>query len=110
MLDYLWNFSKFKDVNWGLKNLEFMLLLGNDLYEFEILDILLNPKTFARVIQSVSFTQAMDFIEDNIINNGFILDDLKMNLLNSPEMVAYAFVGAFLMYSDVLDTEGDEED
>ena len=31
MLNYLWTFSKFREINWGVKNLEFMLLLANDL-------------------------------------------------------------------------------
>ena len=42
----------------------------------------------------------MDFIEDHIINNGFVGDDLKMNLLNSEEMLPYTFVGAFLHYTE----------
>jgi hypothetical protein len=33
MLDYLWNFNKFGKTNWGIKNLEFMLVLANDLQE-----------------------------------------------------------------------------
>lgn len=43
MFKYLWTFDKFKEVNWGMKNLEFMLLLGNDLYENELMEILLTP-------------------------------------------------------------------
>ena len=31
MLDYLWNFNKFNKTNWGVKNLEFMLVLANDI-------------------------------------------------------------------------------
>lgn len=51
----------------------------------------------------------MDFIEDHIIHNGFIDDDLKMNLLNSDPLVTYAFIGAFLHISGSSDTECDEE-
>ncbi len=110
MFDYLWNFSKFKDVNWGMKNLEFMLLLGNDLYENELMETLLSPKPFSNVMYSISFHQAMDFIEDHIINNGFINDELKMSLLNCDQMIAYSFVGAFLHYTGITETQCDEED
>jgi hypothetical protein len=50
----------------------------------------------------------MDFIEDNIISNGFIPDNLKLNLLNSDEMLPYAFVGAFLHISSNYETEDEE--
>ena len=41
MLDYLWNFDLYRDVNWGIKNLEFMLMLVNDLNDDKALEILL---------------------------------------------------------------------
>lgn len=31
MLEYLWNFDKFSPINWGIKNLEFMMALANDI-------------------------------------------------------------------------------
>ena len=51
----------------------------------------------------------MDFIEDNIINNGFIPEQIKLNLLNSDEMVRFSFVGAFLHISSNYETDEDEE-
>lgn len=51
----------------------------------------------------------MDFIEDHIIHNGFIDDELKMNLLNSDPLIAYSFVGAFIHISNHSETECEEE-
>mmetsp|Transcript_2115 Transcript_2115/g.1998 ORF Transcript_2115/g.1998 Transcript_2115/m.1998 type:complete len:84 (+) Transcript_2115:809-1060(+) len=82
-----------------------MLILANDLCEEKVMEILCTPKPFAKVMRSLPFSQAMDFIEDHIINNGFIGDELKMGLLNSDEMVPYSFVGAFLHYSDGEDDD-----
>lgn len=61
-------------------------------------------------MKELTFSQAMDFIEDHIVHNGFISDELKLNLLNSDYMVAYSFVGAFLHIHNMIDTEVDEED
>jgi hypothetical protein len=108
MLNYLWNFDKFKDVNWGVKNLEFMMLLANDLQDQEVFKILLSPKSFSTILKNLTFSQAMDFIEDHIIHNGFIEDDLKLQLLNSDQLIAYAFVGAFLHISSSTDTDCEE--
>lgn len=110
ILRFLWTFDKFRDINWGIKNLEFMLLLANDIQDYQILDILLEPKPFAIIMKSLVFTQAMDFIEDHIINNSVIPEELKLKLLNSQEMISYSFVGAFLHYSDIIDEieDGDE--
>lgn len=51
-------------------------------------------------MKSIDFTAAMDFIEDHIISNTFLSDQQKLSLLESQEMSAYAFVGAFLHYSE----------
>lgn len=44
MLEYLWKFRKFREVNWGVKNLEFMLILANDICDSKIMDILTSPE------------------------------------------------------------------
>lgn len=49
-----------------------MLLLANDIQDAHILDILLDPKPFAKVMSTLDFNQAMDFIEDHVINNNVI--------------------------------------
>ena len=61
---------------------------------------------------SLPFSQAMDFIEDHIINNNSIQNDIKLSFLNSEPMVAYSFVGAFLHSTSLSQTitECDEED
>lgn len=41
----------------------------------------------------------MDFIEDHIVRNGFISEQQKLNLIYSPEMAPYSFVGALIHYS-----------
>lgn len=51
----------------------------------------------------------MDFIEDHIIHNGFIDEELKLNLLDSDPLVAYSFVGAFFHISNSSYTDCDEE-
>lgn len=105
MLSYLWSFSKFRETNWGVKNLEFMLLLANDLQELEMIDILLEPKPFSNVLSPLPFPMAMDFIEDHIINNNVISEEQKLKLLNSEELMVYSFVGAFIHYSSMLEND-----
>lgn len=75
MLSYLWNFDHFGTTDWGLKNLEFMLILANDLRDPLIFDILLSPKPFARALKNLDFVQAMDFIEDHVVKSGFISEE-----------------------------------
>ena len=110
MLNYLWNYDQYKGINWGLKNLEFMLILANDLCEIDVFEILLSPKPFATVMKSIPFGAAMDFIEDHIINNGFIPEEMKLTLLNSEEMIPYSFIGAFLHFSSRNDTQNVDDE
>ena len=56
ILRFLWNFDKFKEVNWGVKNLEFMMLLANDLQDQEVFNILLTPKTFSIILKNLTFS------------------------------------------------------
>lgn len=80
--------------------MEFMILLANDIQEQKVFETLLAPKTFSTIMKNMTFSQAMDFIEDHIIHNGFINEDLKLNLLNSDPLIAYSFVGATLHISN----------
>lgn len=98
MLKYLWTFNKYNNTNWGIKNLEFMLLLANDLNEEIVFEILLDPKPFSECLKSLCFVDAMDFIEDHIINNLSIKEELKLRLLYSDEMTAYSFIGAIFHF------------
>lgn len=107
MLDYLWNFNKFNKTNWGVKNLEFMLVLANDIQEPLVFDILLSPKPFSTALRGLTFVMAMDFIEDHIVRNGFISEQQKLHLIYSPEMAPYSFVGALIHYS-LLPTPDEE--
>lgn len=53
----------------------------------------------------------MDFIDDNVIKNGFIEEDMKFMLLSSEELLAYSFVGAVLSSTNIMnETECDEDD
>jgi hypothetical protein len=59
----------------------------------------------------------MDLIEDYIINNVYLREDIKLNLLESDEMIAYSFVGAFFhfnappeSYSEDIEEEDNDED
>ena len=99
MLSYLWTFNKFGKSNWGIKNLEFMLVLANDLQEPLVFDILLSPNPFATALSSLSFVEAMDFIDDHIVRNGFISMQQKLKLIYSQEMAPYSFIGALLHFS-----------
>jgi hypothetical protein len=99
MLDLLWTFNKYRQTNWGIKNLEFMLLLANDLQEPQVFEILFKPEPFANCLKSFTFVHAMDFIEDYIINNGFIPDELKLKLLYADLMAPYSFIGALFHFA-----------
>lgn len=55
-----------------------MLLLANDLNEDEVFEILLKPKPFSECLKNLTFVEAMDFIEDHVINNRFVKEDLKL--------------------------------
>ena len=106
---YLWTFDRVPPLNWGLKNLEFLLLLALDHPQArQIYEVLLEPRPFALMMRAVSFTEAMDFIEDFIINNCSIPEELKLNLLYSPEMALYSFMGALLNVLALTPTEDDQ--
>ncbi|CDW84657.1 UNKNOWN [Stylonychia lemnae] len=109
-LTYLWNFNKFKQTNWGIKNLEFMLLLANDLNENEVFEILLQPKPFSECLKTLSFVDAMDFIEDHVVNNRCVKEELKLKLLYASEMAPYSFIGALFHFTSVLEDAQDQED
>lgn len=89
ILNFLWNYDRYKDTNWGVKNLEFMMLLANDLQDKSVFDILFTPKSFSLILKNLTFSKAMDFIEDHIIHNGFIDEDLKHSLLSSDPLILY---------------------
>lgn len=104
MMRYLWTFDDFMPTMWGVKNLEFMLILANDLstsdmedqYPIEeLFSILLEPKPFSTVMRSLpSMSLAMEFIEDHVIKNSAIDHNLKLQLLYAPEMAPFSFLGA----------------
>ena len=55
----------------------------------------------------------MDLIEDYIINNAYLREEVKLGLLESDGMVAYAFVGAFFHFNAIPEEDGlnsEEED
>jgi hypothetical protein len=121
MLSYLWNFDDYMPTRWGVKNLEFMLMLANDLATSDMEDhypiddlfsILLEPKPFSTVMRSLpSISQAMEFIEDHIIKNAAIDHNLKLQLLYSPEMAPFSFLGALYHLSmNTNNTQADEND
>jgi len=83
-------------VHWGLKNFEFLMILADDLQSEEVFKILLSPKPVSLIMKDLPFSQAMDSIEDLVINNSLIPDELKIELLNSDEMLCFGFVGAIL--------------
>lgn len=56
ILSFLWNYDKYKVTDWGVKNLEFMLLLANDLQDQSIFQILLTPKTFSLIMKNMTFS------------------------------------------------------
>ena len=101
LLNYLWTFDMptHKKTNWGAKNLEFLILLANDIFEAELFDILFNPNVLSTILNSMNFGLAMDLLEDLVINNSFVPDDIKYLLLESDELLPYAFVGAILHYN-----------
>ena len=76
-----------------------MLLLANDLNEDEVFEILLEPKPFSECLKSLSFVDAMDFIEDHVINNRFVKEDLKLKLLGASEMAPYSYIGALFHFA-----------
>lgn len=62
MLRYLWTFDLFEEIHWGIKNLEFMLVLALDLATSDVLDheskqelfsILLDPRPFSFALKSL---------------------------------------------------------
>lgn len=73
-----------------------MLDLATEMEDSRIFEIILNPVTFSFALRSLSFNNAMDFIEDNIISNPIISHALKLTLLDSTYMLPYAFIGAIL--------------
>jgi hypothetical protein len=104
MLRYLWMFDDYMPTRWGAKNLEFMLMLANDLatsdmedqYPIdELFSILLEPKPFSTALRTLpTISQAMEFIEDHVIKNTAIDHNLKLQLLYASEMASYSFLGA----------------
>jgi hypothetical protein len=104
LLRYLWTFESSTPPRWGLKNLEFMLVLANDLTtsdleesypSAELFSILLEPRPFSQAMRGLSgLKEAMDFIDDYVIKNYAIEADLKVALLQAIEMSPYSFVGA----------------
>eukprot|EP00347_Sterkiella_histriomuscorum_P003442 403364280 len=109
MLNYLWNFNLFGQTNWGIKNLEFMLILANDLQDSTVFEILLSPKPFSIALNNLTFVMAMDFIDDHIVRNGFIAEELKLRLIYSNEMAPYSFVGALIHYTLLAQEQLDDE-
>jgi len=79
MLRFLWTFDDHMPTHWGVKNLEFMLILAHDLatsdmedvYPIEeLFSILLEPKPFSTAMRTIpQMSQAMEFIEDHVIKN-----------------------------------------
>jgi hypothetical protein len=61
-----------------------------------VLSLLLEPKPFSIVMSGLPFNSVMDFIEDHIINNSVVDEDIKLRLLNSDDILAYSFIGAFI--------------
>jgi hypothetical protein len=55
MLDYLWNYNYFRQVNWGVKNFEFMLVLANEICDSIVFEILLNPRPVALILKDLPF-------------------------------------------------------
>jgi hypothetical protein len=62
MLRYLWTFDLFEETHWGINNLEFMLVLSNDLAtsdalnnesKQELFSILLDPRSFSLALKSL---------------------------------------------------------
>ncbi|CDW88582.1 UNKNOWN [Stylonychia lemnae] len=105
ILSYLWNFDKFGQTNWGIKNLEFMLILANDMKDSRVFDILLSAKPFSLALQNLTFGMAMDFIEDHIVRSGFVSEQQKLKLIYSEEMAPYSFIGALIHYSIISNQE-----
>lgn len=76
MLRYLWTFGQ---TSWGVRNLEYMLGLAEDLSSgpqdyplTELYSVLLDPETFARILRqgfSSDISEAMDFIEEHVVSN-----------------------------------------
>ena len=69
---------------------------------------MLSPKPFSEALKSLNFVNAMDFIEDHIVRNGFVTEDQKLKLIYSREMAPYSFVGALIHYSMLNFTEEDQ--
>lgn len=80
-----------------------MLLLANDLNEDEVFEILLKPKPFAECLLTLTFVDAMDFIEDHVINNRFVKEDMKLALLGAPEMAPYSYIGALFHFASQIE-------
>ncbi len=76
------------------------MILANDLHEKQTYEIILQPGPFSECLSCLDFVEAMDFIEDYIVNNGFIPDELKLKLLYAEELAPYSFIGALFHFAN----------
>lgn len=93
LFEYLWELP---DLNWGLKNLKFNLAMICIKENPKLLEKFLLSSTFVRIINSLPFDDAMDFLEAFIIKNERIPDDMKFDLFKQDGMLVYDFMGELL--------------
>lgn len=93
LFEYLWELP---DINWGLKNLKFNLAMICIKENPKLFEKFLMSQTFVRIINSLPFDDAMDFLEAFIIKNERIPDDMKFDLFKQKGMLVYDFMGELL--------------
>ena len=110
MFEYLWNLEH---INWGIKNLKFNLAMICIKENIRLLEVFLYSPSFDRIINSIDFDEAMDFLESFIVKNERINDEVKTELFERKAMLAYDFIGELmgLVYNRIQDeTSNTRED
>lgn len=66
-----------------------------------MLETFINSPTFARIINSLPFEDAMDFLENFVVKNERIPDDMKTELLEKKSLLVYDFVGELMSLENI---------
>jgi hypothetical protein len=53
IFEYLWTIDR--EINWGIKNLEFLIVTASAIKKQENFEVLLKPKPFSTILKSLEF-------------------------------------------------------
>jgi hypothetical protein len=98
MFKYLWNTLY---INWGLKSLKFNLTMLWIKENNKMIETWLLSDTFVKIINSLPFDEAMDFLEIFVIKNDRVADEVKTELFHKKKALnIYDFVGELMWLED----------